>query len=268
MLIRPRLVAYSIMAPSAVETLKMFNIIILKGNITDETANTRICTTVSEGYPQTICQNLDNLKPENGSNSIESNIFTFNSVPVNASFHSCIQRLIYPNVTLCDNFGSRNYQGPTIEQLMLPFFGVNPADAQDDEGYTYCPQYLTELQCYGKVVKTPDDGYDVNDTSIERANKSMSTFEVSSRQQEPSQTRSSGESSDVYYEGLAPCDTLVTSDHRALTSQEKVVLERVLSPMHMQHEFLFAILLLLYLIFQAQWIISFSHLTLLLFIDS
>ena len=116
--------------PIRVETLKMFNIIVLKGNVTDETANTRICTTVSGGYsPQTICQNLDNLKPENGSNSIESNIFTFN-VRVNASFHSCIQRLIYPNVTLCDNYGSKNNQGPTIEQMMFPFFGVDPADAK------------------------------------------------------------------------------------------------------------------------------------------
>jgi hypothetical protein len=88
---------------------------------------------------------LDNLKPENNSNVIESKVFTFENVPVNASFHSCIQRLIYPNVTLCDNFGSRNHQGPTIEQLMLPFFGVNPANAQDDEGYTICAQYLTEV---------------------------------------------------------------------------------------------------------------------------
>ena len=126
--------------------------------------------------PQTICQNLDNLKPENGSNSIESNIFTFEGVPVNASFHSCIQRLIYPNVTLCDNYESNNYQGPTIEQMILPFFGVDPAEAKDDEGYTICPQYLTEVQCYGKVVKTPDDGYDVNDTSIERANKSTTAI--------------------------------------------------------------------------------------------
>ncbi len=160
--------------PQLGETLKMFNIIVIKGNVTDETANTRICTTVSEGYPQTICQNLDNLKPENNSNSIESHIFTFENVPVNASFHSCIQRLIYPNVTLCDNYGSKNYQGPTVEQLILPFFGVDPAEAEDDEGYTGCPLYLTETQCYGKVVKTPDDGYDVNDTSIEHANKSTS----------------------------------------------------------------------------------------------
>jgi tetratricopeptide (TPR) repeat protein len=158
--------------PKRVETLKMFNQVVLKGNITDETTNTRICTTVSEGYPQKICQNLDNLKPENNSNSIESNIFTFENVPVNASFHSCIQRLIYPNVTLCHNFGSKNYQGPTIEQKILPFFGVDPAAAEDDEGYTACPTYLTEVQCYGKIVKTPDDGYDVNDTSIEQANKS------------------------------------------------------------------------------------------------
>jgi hypothetical protein len=160
--------------PKRVETLKMFNVIVLKGNVTDETANTRICTTISEGSPQTICQNLDNLKPENNSNSIESNIFTFENVPVNASFHSCIQRLIYPNVTLCDNYGSKNYQGPTIEQLILPFFGVNPAEAEDDEGYTGCPQYLIEVQCYGKIVKTPDDGYDVNDTSIDQANRSTS----------------------------------------------------------------------------------------------
>ncbi len=80
--------------------------------------------------------------------------------------------LIYPNVTLCDNLGSKNYQGPTIEQTRLPFFGVDPAEAEDDEGYTICPPYLIEVQCYGKIVKTPDDGYDVNDTSIERANKS------------------------------------------------------------------------------------------------
>ena len=83
-------------------------------------------------------------------------------------------RLIYPNVTLCNNFGLKNSQGSTIEQLMLPFFGINPADAQDDEGYTICPQYLTEVQCYDKIVKTPDDGYDINDTSIEQVNKSTS----------------------------------------------------------------------------------------------
>lgn len=51
---------------------------------------------------------------------------------------------------------------------MISFFGVDPANAQDDEGYTICPQYLTEVQCYGKIVRTPDDGYDVNDTSIEQ----------------------------------------------------------------------------------------------------
>lgn len=145
--------------PTGAETLKMFNIIVLKGNATDETANTRICTTVSEGGPQTVCQNLDNLKPENGSNSIESKIFTFEAVPVNASFHSCIQRLIYPNVTLCDNYGSKNSKGPTVEQIMLPFFGVDPADAQDDEGYTICPENLTETQCYGKIVKTLSEFY-------------------------------------------------------------------------------------------------------------
>jgi tetratricopeptide (TPR) repeat protein len=163
--------------PKRVETLKMFNILVLKNNVTDETANTRICTTVSEGSPQTICQNLDNLKPENGSSSIESNIFIFENVPVNASYHSCIQRLIYPNVTLCDNYGSTNNQGQTIEQIMLPFFGVDPADAKDDEGYTICPQYLTEVQCYGKIVKTPDDGYDANDTSIDQASKLIALAE-------------------------------------------------------------------------------------------
>jgi tetratricopeptide (TPR) repeat protein len=164
--------------PKRVETLKMFNVIVLKDNVTDETANTRICTTVSgEYYPQTICQNLDNLKPKNGSNSIESNLFTFENVPVNASFHSCIQRLIYPNVTLCDNYGSTNNQGPTIEQTRLPFFGVDPTEAEDDEGYTICPQYLTEVQCYGKMVKTPDDGYDVNDTSIDQVSKRIALAE-------------------------------------------------------------------------------------------
>ena len=163
--------------PQQGETLKMFNIIVLKGNVTDETANTRICTTVSEGGPQTICQNLDNLKPENNSNSIESHIFTFENVSVNASFHSCIQRLIYPNVTLCDNYGSKNYQGPTVEQKILPFFGVDPTSAEDDEGYGICPTYLTEAQCYGRIVKTPDDGYDVNDTSIDQVSKQITLTE-------------------------------------------------------------------------------------------
>jgi tetratricopeptide (TPR) repeat protein len=166
--------------PKRVEALKMFNIIILKGNITDETANSRICTTVSGGYPQSICQNLDNLKPENNSNSIESHIFTFENVPVNASFHSCIQRLIYPNVTLCDNYASKNYQRPTVEQKILPFFGLDPAAAEDDEGYTSCPTYLTEAQCYGKIVKTPDDGYDINDTSIDQALKQIALTEQQS----------------------------------------------------------------------------------------
>ena len=166
--------------PKRVETLKMFNVIIPKGNVTDETANTRICTTVSEGGPQTICQNLDNLKPENNSSVIESKVFTFDNVPVNASFHSCIQRLIYPNVTLCDNYGSTNNQGPTIEQIMLPFFGVDPAAAEDDEGYTSCPTYLTEIQCYGKIVKTPDDGYDINDTSIDQVSKQIALTEQQS----------------------------------------------------------------------------------------
>ena len=54
------------------------------------------------------------------------------------------------------------------------FQDIYPADAQDDEGYTLCPHYLTEMQCYGKVVRTLDDGYDVNDTSIEQANNSTS----------------------------------------------------------------------------------------------
>ena len=48
------------------------------------------------------------------------------------------------------------------------------ATAHDDEGYTICLQYLTEVQCYGKIVRTTDDGYDVNDTAIEQANKSTS----------------------------------------------------------------------------------------------
>jgi hypothetical protein len=151
---------------TVLETLKMFNVIILKGNFTNETANTRICTAVSESSPQTICQNLDSLKPKNGSNSIESKIFTFHVVPVNPSFHSCIERLVNPNVTLCDNYQAKNYKGPNIEQLMLPFFGVDPADAKDEEGYGACPENLTEVQCYGKIVNTPDDGYDVNETSI------------------------------------------------------------------------------------------------------
>jgi hypothetical protein len=155
------------LVPTKLETLKMFNIIVLRGNATNETGNTRICTTVSQGYPHTICQNLANLKPQNGSNLIESKIFTFIAVPVNGSFHSCILRLLSPNVTLCDNYEAKNYKGPTVEQIKLPFFGVDPAAAQDEEGYGACPEDLTEVQCYGKAVKTPDDGYDVNETSIE-----------------------------------------------------------------------------------------------------
>jgi hypothetical protein len=54
-----------------------------------------------------------------------------------------------------------------LHTVMLPFFGVDPANAEDDEGYGICPPYLTETQCYGKVVKTPDDGYDVNDTFVD-----------------------------------------------------------------------------------------------------
>lgn len=74
----------------------------------------------------------------------------------------------------------------------------------------------------------------------------MSTAEVSLQQPDPNQTRSSGESSGVYYEGMdwwgicnnslvryfisQPCETLVTPDHHALTSQGKIVLEGVLCP--------------------------------------
>jgi Bacterial Ig domain len=56
-------------------------------------------------------------------------------------------------------------------------FGVDPTDAKDDEGYGICPQYLTEVQCYGKIVKTPDDGYDVNDTSIDQVSKRIALAE-------------------------------------------------------------------------------------------
>ena len=104
---------------------------------------------------------MDNLKPENDSNTFESNLFTFENLPVNASFHPCIQHLNYPNVTLCNNYGLNNNHGPTIEQIRVPFFGVDLADAKDDEGCTICPQYLTGVQCYSKTIKTPDDGYDV-----------------------------------------------------------------------------------------------------------
>ena len=110
----------------------------------------------------------------------------------------------------------------------------------------YAQGILTEVQCYGKIVGTPDDGYDVNDTSIDQANKSMSMVKVSSQQQEPSQIHSAKEPSGIYYEGLdwwgicnnslvrsyisQPCETLVTPDHRPLTPQGKAVLERVLCP--------------------------------------
>jgi hypothetical protein len=101
------------------------------------------------------------------------------------------------------------------------------------------------MQCYNRIVKMSDDGYDVNDTSINQANKSMSTAEVSLQQQGQNQTNSAKESSDIYYGGLdwwgicnnslvrsyisQPCDILVTPDHRALTSQGKIELESPMS---------------------------------------
>jgi hypothetical protein len=39
---------------------------------------------------------------------------------------------------------------------------------------------LTEVQCYGKIVKTPDDGYDINDTSIDQASKQIALAEQQS----------------------------------------------------------------------------------------
>ena len=68
--------------------------IILLGRLEDESRKLGSGSNVNAYF------DFDNLKPENGSNSIESNIFTFETVPVNASFHSCIPRLISPNVTL------------------------------------------------------------------------------------------------------------------------------------------------------------------------
>jgi hypothetical protein len=49
------------------------------------------------------------------------------------------------------------------KQTWLPFFGVDPALVIDDEGYGICPENITEVQCYGKIVRTPDDAYDVNE---------------------------------------------------------------------------------------------------------
>ncbi len=100
----------------------------------------------NSGSPQTICQNLDNPKPENRSNSIESNIFTSDTVPVNVSFHSYVQPLISPNITLYDNYGLKNSKGAYLRATDAIFFGVNPADEQDDEGYTICPKNLTSVR--------------------------------------------------------------------------------------------------------------------------
>lgn len=61
---------------------------------------------------------------------------------------------------------------------------------------------LIETQYYGKIVKTPDDGYDVNDTSIDQANKVMSVAKLSTQQQESNKTYTSAELFRVYYEGV------------------------------------------------------------------
>lgn len=100
--------------------------------------------------------------------------------------------------------------------------------AQDDESYTNCPENLTDTQCYSKIVRTPDDGYDVNDTSIDQANKLKSVAKLSLQQQESNKTYTLEEPSRVYYEGLdwwgicinslvrsyisQPCETLVSPD--------------------------------------------------------
>jgi hypothetical protein len=92
---------------------------------------------------------LDNLKPENNSNKLNRK-----SSPLKMcqSLHHFI--LVF-NVLFIQTL----HFVITMDQITIrSFFGVDAAGAEDDEGYTYCPQYLTEGQYYGKIVMTPGDG--------------------------------------------------------------------------------------------------------------
>lgn len=69
----------------------------------------------------------------------------------------------------CDTGDGTNGMGSTVEETWLPFFSVNPALAYyDEQGYNICPENITEVQCYGKIVRTSDDGRDVNQTSAHK----------------------------------------------------------------------------------------------------
>jgi hypothetical protein len=116
------------------------NIIISKGLLWNETRITYSCH--SDGWRRQVCfwkatttdirpfpTILDPRKPSVKTwitpnlkiESLLNQTSLHDTVPVNVLFHSCIQRLISPNITLCDNYGLKNSKGSTLEQLMLYF---------------------------------------------------------------------------------------------------------------------------------------------------
>jgi hypothetical protein len=88
-------------------------------------------------------------------------------VPINATYQSCVILLGGYKLSFktCDTGDGTDGMGPTVEETSLPFFGVDPASAYDEEGYQICPENITEVQCYGKIVRTPEDGRDVNEST-------------------------------------------------------------------------------------------------------
>lgn len=164
-------VACSASKSAKTETFKMFVDIRLNDTGTSDTNHTQVCTSVyytkSLDSNQTQCQSLLGIKPKESFYPwIESKVFTFYNVPINATYQSCIvlsdDRI---SIKTCDLGNGLNEKGPTVEQTGLPFFGVDPALVIDYEGYGVCPENITEVQCYGKIVRTPDDGRDVNETT-------------------------------------------------------------------------------------------------------
>lgn len=169
-------VACSASKSAKTETFKMFVNIRLNNTGTSDRNHTQVCASVyytkSLDSNQTQCQSLQD-KPENASFYpwinpwISSKVFTFYNVPINATYQSCVilsggYKLSFKT---CDTGDGTNGMGPTVEQTWLQFFGVDPALAVDEDGYENCPENITEVQCYGKIVRIPDDGRDINDTT-------------------------------------------------------------------------------------------------------
>jgi hypothetical protein len=168
------LVACSASKSAMTETFKMFVNIRLNDTGTSDTNHTQVCASVyytkSLDSNQTQCQSLLEINPKDAIFYpwISSKVFTFYNVPVNATYQSCIIRsgdIESTPIKTCDLGEDYNYKGPTVEQTLLPFFGVDPASAIDEDGYLSCPENITEVQCYGKIVRTPDDGRDINETT-------------------------------------------------------------------------------------------------------